>query len=103
MEWAWLIPVFSFAAVPPIILFGKYLPGKGSPLAILAIAAGLGVFLMVLVGYLDVRTKDAPLLPDSCRTSDTTGTLTCQYQRTWFHAGVPGSTDDVDEIDIMRW
>ena len=36
MELAWLIPLFSLAVVPLIIIFGKYLPGKGSFLAILA-------------------------------------------------------------------
>ena len=52
MEWAWLIPVFSFVAVPLIILFGKYLPGKGSPLAILAIVGAFAMFWVVLIGFL---------------------------------------------------
>ena len=53
MEWAWLIPVFSFAAFPAIVLFGRFLPGKGAYLAILAIAAGFGVFWFVLNSFLD--------------------------------------------------
>ena len=53
MEWAWLIPVFSFAAFPVIVLFGRFLPGKGAYLAILAIAAGFGVFWFVLNSFLD--------------------------------------------------
>ena len=53
MEWAWLIPVFSFAAFPVIVLFGRFLPGKGAYLAILAIAAGFGVFWWVLSSFLD--------------------------------------------------
>ena len=44
MEWAWLIPVFSFAAAPLIVVLGRVLPGSGSFLAILAIAAGFALF-----------------------------------------------------------
>ena len=29
MEWAWLIPVFSFAAAPLIVLLGQRLPLPG--------------------------------------------------------------------------
>ena len=39
MEWAWLIPIFSFAAAPIIVVFGRFLPTKGALLSILAIAA----------------------------------------------------------------
>ena len=53
MEWAWLIPVFSFASFGVIVLFGRFLPGKGAYLAILAIAAGFGVFWWVLSSFLD--------------------------------------------------
>ena len=56
MEWAWLIPVLSFAAVPLIILFGKYLPGKGSPLAIAAILGGFIIFWFVFAGFLGAST-----------------------------------------------
>jgi len=91
MEWAWLIPLFSVAAVPLIILFGKYLPGKGSFLAILAIAAGFGLFCWVFLGWLA-----ADPATENCRTSRETGVLTCQYQRIWFEAGTPGVVPDVD-------
>ena len=82
MEWAWLIPVFSFAAFPIIVVSGKYLPGKGSFLSILAIAAGFVVFWVVLGGFLDATgsTKD-------CFISGHTEALTCTYERSWFNAG----------------
>ena len=92
MEWAWLIPLFSLAAVPLIILFGKYLPGKGSFLAILAIAAGFGLFCWVFLGWLAA----GPATED-CHTSRETGVLTCEYQRVWFQAGTPGVENDVDQ------
>ena len=98
MEWAWLIPVFSFGAVPLIILFGKYLPGKGSPLAILAIAGGFALFWFVLVGFLGASPGT-----EGCTTSDHTGTLTCEYQRTWFQAGLPGRVSNIDESIHLNW
>jgi len=94
MEWAWLIPVFSFAAAPLIVVFGRYLPGKGAFLAVLAIAAGFAVFWVVFGGFLDAG-------PDTkhCFTSPDTGELTCQYERTWFNAGLPGPGDSVQ----LKW
>ncbi len=82
MEWAWLIPVFCFAASPIIVVFGGRLPTKGAFLSILAIAAGFVVFWVVLGGFLDASpaTKD-------CVTSQHTEALTCNYQVSWFHAG----------------
>ena len=82
MEWAWLIPVFCFAASPIIVAFGGRLPTKGAFLSILAIAAGFVVFWVVLGGFLDASpaTKD-------CVTSQHTEALTCNYQVSWFHAG----------------
>ena len=53
MEWAWLAPALSFAAFGLIVLFGRYLPGKGAFLAILAIAGAFGVFWFVLLDFLD--------------------------------------------------
>ena len=86
-----MIPLFSLAAVPLILLFGKYLPGKGSFLAILAIAAGFGLFCWVFLGWLaaEPATKD-------CHISRETGVLTCRYQRTWFQAGPVSVVDSVD-------
>ena len=82
MEWAWLIPVFCFVAAPIIVVFGKFLPGKGSSLSILAIGAGFVVFWVVLASFLDAgaSTKD-------CFTSADTGSLTCNFKHSWFHAG----------------
>ena len=91
MEWAWLIPVFSFAAAPLIVIFGQRLPGKGAFLAILAIAAGFLMFWVVLAGFLDASSST-----DKCIISDETGALTCNYERTWFHAGLPGLDDSVE-------
>ncbi|MBI4338533.1 MAG: hypothetical protein HY680_01115, partial [Chloroflexi bacterium] len=52
MELAWLAPALSFAAFGVVSLFGRYLPGKGSFLSILAIAGGFAVFWVVLFGFL---------------------------------------------------
>ena len=82
MEWAWLIPVFCFVAAPIIVVSGKFLPGKGSSLSILAIGAGFVVFWVVLANFLDAgaSTKD-------CFSSADTGSLTCHFTHSWFHAG----------------
>ena len=96
MVWAWLIPVLSFAAVPLIILFGKRLPGKGSPLAILAILAGFAIFWVVFAGFLSAS-------PDSegCEIGVGTEALTCNFQITWFEAGIPGAdTRNHDRIEV---
>ena len=53
MEWAWLAPALSFAAFGLIVLVGRYLPGRGAFLAILAIAAAFGVFWFVLLDFLN--------------------------------------------------
>ena len=98
MEWAWLIPVFSFAVVPLIVLFGKHLPGKGSPLAILAIAAGFGIFWVVLLGFLSASPST-----DGCVTSEATGALTCEYQRTWFQGGIPGAEGQPGQQINLHW
>ena len=90
MEWAWLIPVFCFAAAPLIVIFGRYLPGKGSFLAILAIAAGFVLFWLVLGSWLDADPGT-----NGCLISPDTGELTCQYERTWFHAGLAGLSESV--------
>ncbi|MBI4311254.1 MAG: NADH-quinone oxidoreductase subunit L [Chloroflexi bacterium] len=52
MQLAWLAPALSFIAFGVVGLFGRYLPGKGSFLSILAIAAGFVVFWAALFGYL---------------------------------------------------
>ena len=96
MEWAWLIPVLSFAAAPLIVIFGRYLPGKGSILAILAISAGLGLFWIVLTGFLEANagaTECSRAIDPGTR--EQIGPLTCHYQMNWFHAGLPGLADSV--------
>ena len=85
MQWAWLIPVFSFAAAPAILLVGKRLPGRGAALSIPAIAAGFIFFWIALFGWLDASTA-----AQHCYTAAGAETLTCNYQRTWFNAGLPG-------------
>ncbi len=82
MEWAWLIPVVCFAAAPIIVVAGPFLPGKGASLSILAIAAGFGLFWVVLAGFLGA----GPASTD-CFTSADTGSLTCLFSLTWFQAG----------------
>ena len=74
-EIAWLIPAYSFASFFLIIALGKFLPGQGSPLSLLAIAAGFVTFWFVLAGYL---TADC---------SEAFGVPTCLFQREWFTAG----------------
>ena len=90
MQWAWLIPVFCFAAAPVIVIFGKYLPQKGSLLSILAIGGGFVVFWFVLSSWLgaDAATK-------GCFTSENTGVLTCDFERSWFNAGIIGAVGSV--------
>jgi len=90
MEWAWLIPVFSFIAAPLIVLFGKYLPSKGAFLSILAIVGGFAGFWVVLFSWLG-----ADPLTSGCFTSENTHLLTCDYERSWFNAGVIGDVGSV--------
>ena len=90
MEWAWLIPVFSFAAAPLIVLLGKRLPGWGAVFSIAAIAGGFVVFWFVLFGWLGATPESA-----GCFTDPGTEALTCNYERGWFNAGTPGLTESV--------
>ena len=76
IEWAWLIPVVSFAAFPIIALFQRFLPGRGSYLAILAIVAGFALFWFVLRAFLSGDSQGCGLVP---------GDTTCSM--TWFKAG----------------
>ena len=74
-EIAWLIPAYSFASFFLIIALGRFLPGQGSPISLLAIGAGFVTFWFVLVGFL---TADC---------SEAFGVPTCLFQREWFTAG----------------
>jgi NADH-quinone oxidoreductase subunit L len=53
MEWAWLAPALSFIACVLIITAGRYLPGKGSSVSILAIAGGFAVSSYVFIDLLN--------------------------------------------------
>jgi NADH-quinone oxidoreductase subunit L len=90
MEWAWLIPVFSFAAAPLIVVLGRVLPGKGSVLAILAIAGGFAMFWWVFASFLGAGPST-----ENCSISPHTETLTCHYEMAWFNAGLAGAADSV--------
>ena len=98
MELAWLIPVLSFAVVPLIVIFGKYLPGKGSPLAILAILAGFIIFWVVFAAYLGASPDT-----EGCQVGEGTEALTCGYSITWFEAGIPGADEETFQRIEVAW
>ena len=90
MQWAWLIPVFSFAAAPIIVLIGNKLPHVfkipwAAALSIAAIAAGFVFFWIALFGWLGATAGT-----EHCYVAIGTEALTCNYERTWFNAGLPG-------------
>ena len=89
MQWAWLIPVFSISVVPLLIIFGKYLPGKGSFLAIAAIAAGFFMFVWV---FMEWSNTDESI--ENCSVNQTIGVRSCAYRLDWFEAGNPGYSID---------
>ncbi len=94
MEWAWLIPVLSFIAAPVIVIAGPKLPGKGSFLAILAMAAGFVIFWVVFSGFLGATPES-----DECMTSPETGAMVCGYEIEWFHAGLAR----LDQSVTLTW
>ena len=98
MPLAFLIPVFSFVACPLIILFQRWLPGRGAPLAILAIGGGFVVWALATVGFLGA-SPDHP----ACDVSHITGALTCHFSTTWFEAGIPGVAAGVDQAIHLDW
>ena len=53
MEWAWLIPAFSFAAFPVIVLLRHLIPTGSAFIAILAILGGFVVFWFVAIDRID--------------------------------------------------
>ena len=91
MQWAWLIPVFSFAAAPIIVLIGDRLPGKGAVLSIAAIAVGFVFFWIALFGWMGASEGT-----EHCYIAIGTEALTCNYDRTWFNAGLPGLPGSVE-------
>ena len=96
MPLAFLIPVFSFVACPLIILFQRWLPGRGAPLAILAIGGGFVVWALATIGFLGA-SPDNP----ACDVSHITGALTCHFSTAWFTAGVPGS--EITDVIRLDW
>ena len=98
MVWAWLIPVLSFAAVPLIIIFGKHMPGKGSPLAILAVLAGFVIFWFVFAGFLSASPDT-----EGCAIGVGTEALTCNFQITWFEGGIPDGDTSTGERISISW
>ncbi len=98
MPLAFLIPVFSFAACPLIILFQRWLPLRGAPLAILAIGGGFVVWVVATLGFLGASADDP-----SCAVSGVTGALTCHFATEWFQAGIPGVAATVDQAIHLSW
>ena len=96
MPLAFLIPVFSFVACPLIILFQRWLPGRGAPLAILAIGGGFVVWALATIGFLGA-SPDNP----ACDVSHITGALTCHFSTAWFTAGVPGN--EITDVIRLDW
>lgn len=98
MPLAFLIPVFSFVACPLIILFQRWIPGRGAPLAILAIGGGFVVWIMVTISFLGA-SADNP----ACDVSGITGALTCHFSTTWFQAGIPDVPAGIDQAIHLDW
>ena len=96
MPLAFLIPVFSFAACPLIILFQRWLPLRGAPLAILAIGGGFVVWALTTVSFLGASSADP-----ACEVSGITGALTCHFSTSWFEAGVP--SDVITDAIHLNW
>ena len=90
MQWAWLIPVFSFAAAPIIVVIGNRLPGKGALLSIPAIGAGFVFFWIALFGWIGASDST-----EHCRVAIGTEALTCNFEKVWFNAGLPELSDSV--------
>ena len=98
MPLAFLIPVFSFAACPLIILFQRWLPLRGAPLAILAIGGGFVVWILATLSFLGASAADP-----ACDVSAVTHALTCHFNTTWFEAGIPGVAAHVDQAIHLDW
>ena len=90
MQWAWLIPVFSFAVAPIIVVVGNKLPGKGALLSIPAIGAGFVFFWIALFGWMAASDSTA-----QCQVAVGTEALTCNFEKVWFNAGLPELSDSV--------
>ena len=98
MALAFLIPILSFVACPLIILFQRWIPGRGAPVAILAILGGFVLWALMTIGFLSASPADP-----ACAVSDITGALTCHFSTTWFQAGIPGVAASVDDAIHLDW
>ena len=98
MALAFLIPVLSFVACPLIILFQRWIPGRGAPLAILAIAGAFVLWVLMTLGFLGASEAHP-----ACSVNDITGALTCHFSTTWFQAGLPGVSATVDQAIHLDW
>ena len=67
MEWAWLLPAICAGAFVAITLVGRWLPGRGAPLAIAAVATAFALFWFVANDVVDLGPG--------------------MFERTWFQAG----------------
>ena len=85
MQWAWLIPGVQLRCCADYRIIGNRLPGKGALLSIPAIAAGFVFFWIALFGWLDASTST-----EHCHLAVGTEALTCNFERVWFNAGLPG-------------
>ena len=50
-EWVWMIPAMSLSAFVIIVLFGRYLPNKGSIISVGAVGVGLILSCLVLMYF----------------------------------------------------
>ena len=98
MTLAFLIPVLSFAACPLIIVFQRWVPGRGAPVAILAIGGGFVLWVLMTLGFLGASEAHP-----ACGVSNITGALTCHFSTTWFQAGIPGVAATVDQAIHLDW
>ena len=73
MEWAWLIPVYCFAAFGVLAVAGRYLPGRGVWLSLCAIGGAFATFWPVLLDLLNAG------LPEEFGGH--------HFSREWFRAG----------------
>lgn len=67
-------------------------------MAILAIAAGFGLWVWVLADFLGA--SDAV---KGCQVSGLTGALTCHFSTAWFEAGLPGVAASIDQAIHVEW
>ncbi|MDP6770020.1 MAG: NADH-quinone oxidoreductase subunit L [Anaerolineales bacterium] len=60
-ESAWFIPAISASSFLIILLFGRFLPGRGAIISIVAVGIGLALFWPVLKDVIDTGTSSAKI------------------------------------------